>query len=124
MFIHDCFEKRGAAERVYVNVLADLVHGLANAHRRCLVEDDLRARDRSSHIFWASNVSSNELSARVEVGRRMLFGIVDLGRQIVKNAYFVPLDNELIHEMGTYESGPASHQNSCHLKLLLLRIAN
>jgi hypothetical protein len=102
------FEQHGRAEGVGVHVTADLVHRLADADLRRLMEDRVDAVDGTRHEIGVGDVAVQELDA---VGNVLgAARVVDLGDEAVENAHGVPSLEQRLGEMRPDEPGSPGHE--------------
>jgi hypothetical protein len=104
-------QQRGAADGVDVDVVADLVHRLADADGRGEVIDGVTALEGARARLDVADVAAHELGPGVQVARAIDLA-VDLGIEVAQDPDLVPEPEERVHEMGTNEPCAARDENS------------
>src|SRR5438309_1433956 len=87
--IHDDIEQGRGSRRVDLHVPLNLIHGLADADRRRLMEDDIHACQCPLEGGTVSDVPMNKLDGSAQIPRNSLLLSMDLGVQAIKHPHRV-----------------------------------
>src|SRR2546425_7249830 len=107
--IHDDIEQVGRSYRVDLHVPLNLIHGLADADRRCLVEDDINTCQGPLESSTVSDIPMDKLYFAAEIPRNSLLLSMDLGVQAIKDPHRVTLCEKSIRQVRANEAGAAGY---------------
>ena len=111
--LDDAFEQHRGAERVHRHVALDLVHRLADAHGRGLVEDRLDAVERARHGRAVAHVADQQLGAAGSrcAGRCAASARAPAGSRLSSTRTRVARGDERVHEVRADEAGAAGDED-------------
>jgi hypothetical protein len=108
---HEAFQQYRGAKRIDRDVLADLVHALADSDSCRKVHDAVNIVQRAPHSICVTDVTADKLHLWVEIFRALSSGM-NLGGERVEHSHLISALQQRLCQVGADEAGTARDQGA------------